>query len=89
MSADASRDKRVERVLCETDRHVIVGDVSLPPDGYQSRFSDAINRPEIAFLPISDAEIRPLDGGPVQRHDFVVIGKAHIRMAHPAPPEPA
>jgi hypothetical protein len=89
MAEKGTRQQRVERILCETDRHVIVGDVSLPPDGYQSRFSDAINRPEIAFLPIADAEIRPLDGGPVQRHDFVVIGKAHIRMAHPAPSEPA
>ena len=89
MSADASRDKRVERVLCETDRHVIVGDLALPPDGYQSRFSDAVNRPEVSFLPLSDAEVRPLGGGPAEQIDFIVVGKAHIRLAHPVSPDAA
>jgi hypothetical protein len=87
MSPGTSQDKRIERIRCETDRHVVVGYLALPPDGYQSRFSDAVNRPEVAFLPLSDAEVRPLDGGPGERLDFVVVGKAHIRLAHPVPPE--
>jgi hypothetical protein len=83
MAAQGTKDSRVERVFCETDRHLIVGDVALPPDGYQSRFSDAVNRPEVAFLPLTDAEVRPLAGGPAERRDFVVVGKAHIRVAYP------
>jgi hypothetical protein len=89
MPGRAAREQRAERVVCETDRHLIVGDVALPPDGYQSRFSDAINRPEIGFLPLADVEIRPLDGGAVEQRDFVVVGKAHVRLAYPASPESA
>ncbi len=84
MPAGASREKRLERVVCETERHLIVGDLALPTDGYQSRFSDAINRPEIDFLPLADVEIQPLDGGPAEHRDFLVVGKAHVRLAYPA-----
>lgn len=75
--------RRRERVLFETDRHLVVGDVTLPPEGYQSRFSDSINRVDIAFLPLVDVEITPLGGGEAERHDFIVLSKAHVRLAHP------
>jgi Family of unknown function (DUF6812) len=74
---------RVERVQFETDRHVIVGNVTLPPEGYQSRFSDALNRDDIAFVPVVDAEVRPLDGGDAVRHAVVLVAKRHIRVALP------
>jgi len=77
-------NRRRERILFETDRHLIAGDVTLPSEGYQARFSDAINRPDVAFIPLIDAEITPLAGGPAKRHDFLVLAKAHIRLAHPA-----
>lgn len=75
--------RRKERVRFETDRHIVVGDVTLPPDGYQSRFSDAVNRGDIAFIPLTDVEIEPLGGGPPERREFVVLAKAHVRIAHP------
>jgi hypothetical protein len=75
--------RRVERVHFETDRHLIVGNVTLPPEGYQSRFSDAINRGEISFIPVVDVEMTPLDGGETVRRDFLVVGKRHIRIAFP------
>jgi hypothetical protein len=31
-------ERRVERAAFETDRQLVVGDVTLPPTGYQSRF---------------------------------------------------
>ncbi|MEX2108180.1 MAG: hypothetical protein WD827_04755 [Solirubrobacterales bacterium] len=62
---------------------MVFGDVTLPPEGYQSRFSDAINRAEIAFIPLVNVEVKPLGGGEGQRHDFLVLAKAHIRMAYP------
>ena len=74
---------RVERVQFETDRHVIVGNVTLPPEGYQSRFSDALNRADVAFISVVDAEISPIDGGEAVRRDFVIIGKRHIRLSFP------
>jgi uncharacterized protein DUF6812 len=76
-------NRRQERILFETDRHLIAGDVTLPSEGYQARFSDAINRPDVAFIPLVDVEITPLEGGEAERRDFVVLAKAHIRLAHP------
>lgn len=74
---------RRERVVFETDRHLIVGDVSLPAEGYQARFSDVINRGEIGFIPIVDVEVAPLGGGQSTRREFMVLGKAQIRLAYP------
>jgi hypothetical protein len=75
--------QRTERILFETERHEVIGDVTLPADGYQSRFSDMINRTDVGFIPLLDVEIRPLDGGEALRRPFVILAKAHIRLAHP------
>jgi uncharacterized protein DUF6812 len=74
---------RTERVMFETDRHMVVGDMTLPPEGYQARLSDAMNRSDVSFVRIVDVEITPIGGGPAVKHDFVVLSKAHIRMAQP------
>ena len=76
-------ERRVERVRFETDCHIIVGNVTLPPEGYQSRFSDSLNRPDVAFIPVVDVEITPLEGGDTTRQDFVVVHKEHVRIAFP------
>jgi hypothetical protein len=83
MESREHTEQRVERVLLETDRHQIVGNVTLPRDGYQSRFSDALNRPDVDFLPLVDAEVRPLEGGEAETHDLVIVGKQHIRISFP------
>jgi len=90
VEAGAHIERRVERVHFETDRHLIIGNVTLPPGGYQSRLSDSLNRPDISFIPIVDVEVSSLDGGDPERHDFIVIGKDQIRIAFPigeVPPE--
>jgi hypothetical protein len=76
-------NRRRERVLFETDRHTVVGDVTLPSEGYQARLSDTINREDVAFLPLIDVEIVPLAGGTTEKRDFIVLSKAHIRLAYP------
>lgn len=76
-------ERRVERVQFETDSHVIVGNVTLPPEGYQARFSDSLNRSDITFIPVVDVEIAPLHGGEAVHRDFIVLGKAHVRLAFP------
>lgn len=83
MEGQLASERRRERVIFETDRHIVVGDLTLPPHGYQSRFSDAINRGDIAFIPIIDVEISPLGGGEVEKRDFVVLSKRHVRLAYP------
>jgi hypothetical protein len=84
MEAADHIERRVERVQFETERHVIVGNVTLPPEGYQSRFSDSLNRPDVSFIPVVDVEIWPIDrAGEVVRRPFIVVGKEHIRIAFP------
>jgi hypothetical protein len=83
MEGQPSGPRRTERVLFETDRHLVIGDVTLPSNGYQSRFSDAINRIDVSFIPLLDVELIPLGGGESTRHEFLVLSKAHIRLAHP------
>ncbi len=84
MEGQPGSPRRKERVVFETDRHLVIGDVTLPPEGYQSRFSDAVNRADVAFIPLLDVEISPLGGGEAVRRDFVVLSKAHVRVAYPA-----
>jgi Family of unknown function (DUF6812) len=83
MEGKPASPRRRERVVFETDRHMVVGDVTLPPEGYQSRFSDAVNRADVAFVPLLEVEISPLGGGVTERRDFVVLSKEHIRLAYP------
>lgn len=74
---------RVERAVFETDRQIVVGDVTLPPEGYQSRFSDVLNRRDFDFLPLTDVEVTTLSDGKVTERPFMVISKANIRIAYP------
>jgi uncharacterized protein DUF6812 len=78
--------KRVERAAFETDRLLVVGDVTLPPEGYQSRFSDSLNRTELEFLPLTDCEVTSLADGTTRRHGFIMLSKRHIRVAYPLEP---
>jgi hypothetical protein len=75
--------RRVERAVFETDRQMVEGDLTLPPTGYQSRFSDSLNRGEFEFVPLTNAKVTSLDDGRVTELPFVVLSKRHIRVAYP------
>jgi Family of unknown function (DUF6812) len=77
------KERRVERVQFETDRQRVIGDVTLPPEGYQSRFSDSLNRVDVTFIPLVNAEVSSLMGGDIERRAFMVISKSHVRVAYP------
>ena len=79
-------ERRVERAVFETDRHTIVGDVTLPPAGYQSRFSDSLNRADLEFVPLTRVEITSLADGKVSERPFVTLNKHHVRFAYPLVP---
>jgi len=81
-------ERRKERATFETDRHLVVGDVSLPPEGYQSRFSDSLNRDDLGFIPLTDVEITSIVTGETVRRDFIVLGKVHVKLAYPTAPGP-
>jgi hypothetical protein len=83
MFEQQDQSRRVERAAFETDRLLVVGDVTLPPEGYQSRFSDALNRSELEFLPLTNCDVTSLTDGQTRKQDFVVLSKRHIRVAYP------
>jgi hypothetical protein len=75
--------RRVERAVFETDRHLVAGDLTLPPAGYQSRFSDSLNRGEFEFVPLTKVELTSLADGTVAEIPFLLLSKRHIRVAYP------
>ncbi len=82
--ADTPQRRRVERAVFETDRQRVIGDLTLPHAGYQSRFSDSLNRGDFEFVPLTNVEIISLDSGNVTQVPFLVLSKRHIRLAYPA-----
>lgn len=81
--------RRIERAAFETDRLLVIGDVTLPPEGYQSRFSDSLNRAELEFLPLTNCEVTSLADGKTRRQEFLTLSKRHIRVAYPVDAAPA
>jgi hypothetical protein len=75
--------RRVERAVFETDRQLIEGDLTLPPAGYQSRFSDSLNRGEFEFVPLTNVQLTSLSDGKVSNVPFLVLAKRQIRIAYP------
>jgi hypothetical protein len=71
-------EERRERIRLETPRHRIEGTILLAADGYRSRVSDVLNASERDFLTLTDATLQPLDGGPVERHEFLAVARAHV-----------
>lgn len=79
-------DTRTERVVLETPTHRIVGDLTLPREGYRSRLSDFLNRGDVGFIPLVAAEIaeRTANGdGKVERRDFIAVARDHVQLAYP------
>ena len=83
MNEDDHIERRVERAVFETDRQIVVGDVTLPPAGYHSRFSDSLNRGDLEFVPLTNVEIISLIDGKVSERPFVVLSKKHVRLSYP------
>ena len=73
---------RTQRVVFETGRNRVVGDLTLPEEGYRSRLSDVLNRQGLSFVPLTGAEVMPLDGGPAEAHAFLAVARDHIQLAY-------
>ena len=72
---------RLERVVVETDRYRVEGDVRLPQEGYRSRISDYINRPEQEFITLINVELRSIDGsGRDWDTPVLMLARRHIRL---------
>jgi hypothetical protein len=79
-------DTRIERIVLETGRHRIVGDLTLPREGYRSRLSDYLNRGEVAFIPLTNVVISAIEADPetADQRDFIAVARNHVHLAYPA-----
>jgi hypothetical protein len=78
-------DVRRERVVVETDRYRVEGEMTLPRYGYRSRLSDHINRRDQEFFTIQDADVTALDGsGRDWQAPVLMLARRHIRLIVPA-----
>lgn len=77
-------ETRIERVVLETSRHRITGDLTLPREGYRSRLSDFLNRGEITFVPLTNADVASTDGDSSEHREFVAVAREHVQLAYPA-----
>lgn len=78
----AAEPKRTERVAVETATHSVTGTVTLPTQGYRARFSDHLNRPDLDYIALTDAEKAPLAGGAAQHHPFIAIARKAILFGY-------
>jgi hypothetical protein len=74
-------EHRQERVRCVTAHHRIEGSLTLARDGYRSRVSDVLNASERDFLTLTDVTVQPVQGGPVELHEFLTLARRHIVFA--------
>ena len=70
--------------MVETDRYRVEGDMTLPAEGLRSRLSDHVNRRDLEFFTVQDAELTPLDGkGPVRKAPVLMLAARHVRLIEP------
>ena len=78
-------DKRIERIVLETAHYRIVGDLTLPREGYRSRLCDYLNNGELDFIPLANAVISPLGGrARASAREFIAVARTHVQLAYPA-----
>jgi hypothetical protein len=73
---------KLERVVVETERYSIVGDVTLPAEGFHGRLSDLLNREGVRFLSLVNATVTGRHGEQPQQHPFVAVARDHIQVAY-------
>jgi hypothetical protein len=84
-SDSGGMDHRRERIRIETERHRIVGELTLARDGYRSRVSDVLNAPERDFLTLTEVSVEPLSGGPTELYPYLTLARRHIVFAVAVP----
>jgi hypothetical protein len=75
-------DTRVQRIVIETTRFRIVGDVSLPTEGFRTRLSDVLNRQDTGFISLVNVELSPIGGGDAESQPFVAVARNQIQIAY-------
>jgi hypothetical protein len=75
-------DTRNQRIVVETTRFRIVGDVSLPTEGFRTRLSDVLNRADTGFISLTSVEVSPTGGGETESLPFVAVSRSQIELAY-------
>jgi len=73
-----------ERVVVETERYSIAGDVTLPAEGFHSRLSDLLNREGVRFIALVNATVTGRDGEPPIQRPFIAVARDHVQVAYEA-----
>jgi hypothetical protein len=78
-------ETRTERVVLETPSHRIIGDLTLPREGYRSRLSDFLNRGDVNFIPLVNADVESRNGnqGENLHREFIAVARDHVQLAYP------
>jgi Family of unknown function (DUF6812) len=74
------------RVVLEMERHRILGDMTLPVEGYRSRLSDFLNQGDLDFVVLTNVTIiEHLESGGTEatEQEFIAVGARHILLAYP------
>ena len=72
-------DHRLEKVVVETDRYRIEGNLTLPREGYRSRLSDYVNQRDRDFFAFQDVTVTPLSGeGEARSVPFLMVARRHV-----------
>lgn len=74
---------RTERVRIHTDGLELIGNLTLPSEGYRSRLTDYLNAVDQEFLALTEAEVRPWNGGETARHAFIAVARRQIVFCAP------
>ena len=70
--------------MLETERYRIVGDVTLPAEGFHSRLSDLLNREGVEFIPLVNAVVSGRGGEPPVERAFIAVARDHVQVAYEA-----
>ena len=77
-----SEDTRSQRVVLETERQRISGDIILPAEGFRTRLSDLLNSEGLRFIALVNAEVTDHATGETIRREFVAVARDHVQVAY-------
>jgi hypothetical protein len=73
---------RTERIVLETSRYRITGEVTLPAEGSRSRLSDLLNSEGLSFIPLSNAEIISHEDDHREQIQFIAVARDNVQIAY-------
>ncbi len=77
-----SEETRSERVVLETERQRIAGEVILPAEGFRTRISDLLNSEGLKFVSLVNAQVTEHGGGETVQRKFIAVARDHVQVAY-------